>query len=78
MQQYNDQRSFLDDVKNHAEFKGRLTRLRLTSDFAVFDAAVVDIVGRWFQLARLHAEELGKLDVGQMPRATYESILRCI
>jgi hypothetical protein len=71
VQQFTDQRLLLHEIKNHAEFKEKLTRLKLTSDFAVLDAAVVDVIKGWFQLARQHAEELGKLDPEQLPRAVY-------
>jgi hypothetical protein len=71
MQQFTDQRLLLDEIKNHAEFKSKLTRLNLTSDFAVLDAAVVDVVKSWFQLARLHGEELADLDPDKLPRAVY-------
>jgi hypothetical protein len=66
-----DERLFLHEVKNHAEFKVKLTRLRLTSDFEVFQAAVSGVVKGWFDLARQHAGELEKLDPVQMPRAVY-------
>lgn len=71
MQQFTDQRLLLHEIRNHAEFKEKLTRLKLTSDFAVLDAAVTDVIKSWFQLARLHAEELRKLDPDQLPRAVY-------
>ena len=71
MQQFTDQRLLLHEIKNHAEFKEKLTRLKLTSDFPVLDAAVVEVVKSWFQLAREHAEELRILDPDKLPRAVY-------
>ncbi len=71
MQQFTDQRLLLHEIRNHAEFKEKLTKLKLTSDFAILDAAVVDVIKCWFSLARQHAEELGKLDPEQLPRAVY-------
>lgn len=71
MQQFQDERVLVHEIKNHAEFKQKLTSLKLTSDFPVFDAAVVDVVRSWFNLAREHAEELKRLDPGLLPRAVY-------
>jgi hypothetical protein len=71
MQQFTDQRLLIHEVRNHAEFKEKLTKLKLTGDLAVWDAAVIDVIRSWFQLARQHAEELGKLDPDQLPRAVY-------
>ncbi len=71
MQHFLDQRLLLHEIVNHAEFKQKLTRLKLTSDFATFDAAVVDVVTGWFKLAKEHAAEMTKLDVAQLPRAVY-------
>lgn len=71
MQQFSDQRLLLHEIKNHAEFKQKLGKLKLTSDFAVYDAAVVEVVRGWFTLGKQHAEELTKLDPKQLPRAVY-------
>lgn len=71
MQSFTDERLVVYEAKNHAEFKQRLTKLKLTSDFSVLDAAVASVVRSWFQLARQHADELAKLDPAQLPRAVY-------
>ena len=71
MVQFSDQRLLLHEVKNHAEFKQKLTKLKLTSDFGLLDAAVIDVTVSWFKLARQHAEELARLDPAQSPRAVY-------
>jgi hypothetical protein len=71
VQQFSDERLLLHETKNHAEFKQKLTKLKLTSDLAVYDSAVLDVVTSWFKLAREHAEELKKLAVNDVPRAVY-------
>jgi sulfur relay (sulfurtransferase) DsrC/TusE family protein len=68
---FSDERLLLHEVKNHAEFKQKLTRLKLSSDLATLDASVVEVTVRWLQLARLHAEELNKLNPAEFPRAVY-------
>lgn len=71
MQQFTDQRLILYETKNPAEFKEKLARLKLISDFAVLGAAVIEVVKSWLQLAREHADELAKLDPDQLSRAVY-------
>jgi hypothetical protein len=71
VQHFSDERLLVHEVTNHAEFRQKLTRLKLTSDFPVFDSAVVEVVTSWFKLAREHAEELNKLDPNDVPRAVY-------
>jgi sulfur relay (sulfurtransferase) DsrC/TusE family protein len=71
VQPFSDQRLLLHEITNHAEFKQKLTKLKLTNDFATFDAAVVDVVASWFKLAKEHSVEMAKLDVDQLPRAAY-------
>jgi len=69
--QFSDERILLHEVQNHAEFKQRLTRLKLSSDLATYDAAVAEITIKWLKLAHQHKSELEKLDAGHAPRATY-------
>lgn len=71
MQPFTDQRLLLDEVKNHAEFRVKLTRLKLTSDLAILDNSVLDVVKGWFGLAREHDRELAGMDAGNAPRAVY-------
>lgn len=71
MQQFTDQRLLLDEVRNHAEFRDKLTKLKLTSDLGTLDSAVSDVIRSWFELAGQHANELAKLDPKAMPRAVY-------
>ncbi len=71
MQPFTDQRVLLDEVKNHAEFKVKLTRLKLTSDLAILHSSVLDVVMGWFGLAREHDEELAGMDINKLPRAAY-------
>jgi hypothetical protein len=71
VQQFTDQRLVLHEISNHAEFREKLFRLGLTSDFAVLQTAVTDVIRSWFQLARQHAEELGKISPTDLPRTVY-------
>ena len=71
MPQFKDERLLIEEVRNHAEFRGKLTNLRLTSDFLVYDAAVEGVIKCWFVLAQEHANELIALAPSQTPRAVY-------
>ena len=71
MQNFSDERVLLHEVKNHAEFKQRLTRLKLSNDLPILDASVVAVTTKWLNLAHQHMTELIRLDVLQAPRAAY-------
>lgn len=71
MPEFTDERLLLHEVRNHAEFKATLTKLKLTSDLGLLDSVVAEVIKGWFRLAQAHANELEKLDPDQLPRAVY-------
>jgi len=71
VQPFTDQRLLLGEIKNHAEFKVKLTRLKLTTDLPVLESSVVEVVKSWFGLAREHANELAGANPLNAPRTAY-------
>ena len=51
------QRILLHHVRNHAEYRGGLVEIGLTSDLAVFDSKVADVSLAWLNLGTEHLED---------------------
>jgi hypothetical protein len=68
---HTDERQFLQLVKNHADFRKKLTILTLSSDLPTFDGHMQSVATSWFKLAKEHLAEVSKVDVKACPRTAY-------
>ena len=66
-----DERLFLKGIKNHAAFRKQLADLSISSDFALFDQKVVDVVNCWYTLAKEHLTEARTALASRSARSVY-------
>ena len=66
-----DERRFLKNIRNHAEFRRNLSDLLMVTDLPVFDGIIVAITASWFNLGEEHLADAIAAHAAGRIRAAY-------
>ena len=66
-----DERRFLKNIRNHAEFRRNLADLSMMTDLPLFDRTVVAVTASWMKLADEHIEDAMAAHAAGRTRAAY-------
>lgn len=66
-----DERRFLKNIRNHAEFRRNLSDLSMVTDLPVFDGRVLAVTGSWMKLGDEHMADAMAAHAAGRIRAAY-------